>query len=96
MMENLVFIIYGIVIVQLIHSKPIVKSDSVPRGSHYYRNSGLINIIVGNLGMLAINMFLRDKGIIPQTFVWIGIIGFGLTMVYGCYCICRMMFTTEP
>lgn len=95
-MEYLFFIIYGIVIGELIHSKPIRKIGSVPRGCRYYRTSGFINIIVGMIGILAINTLLRDKGIISHTFVWIGLIGFLITMIYGYYCIYMMLVTPEP
>lgn len=53
-------------------------------------------MIVGMFGIHAVNMFLRDKNIIPQTFVWIALIGFAIIMMYGMYCIYKMLVSTEP
>ena len=94
-MEYLVFVIYIIVIVQFINSKPVSKNGT-QRGCEFYKTSGIANILVGNLGMIAVNSFLRDKNIIPQAFVWIALVGFALATIYGLYCIYKMLTTTEP
>ena len=46
--------------------------------------------------MTAINLLLRDKGIIPQMYVWIGLIGFMLIEFYGLFCIIKMILSSEP
>lgn len=94
-MSYLVFVIYVITVMQFIYSKPVAKHGN-HRGCGFYKVSGIINMVVGFFGMVSINLFLRDKNIIPQTFVWIALIGFALTMFYGVYCIYKMMVTTEP
>lgn len=94
-MEYMVFIIYIITVVQFINSKPSVKKNGICRGYNFYKISGVINIIVGMFGMSAVNLLLRDKNIIPQAFVWIALIGFAITMIYGMYCIYKMMVTVE-
>lgn len=91
----MVFAIYIIMVVQFVSSKPIAK-NGMPRGRQFYKISGFINIIVGMFGMVAVNMLLRDKNIIPQVFVWIALIGFVITVIYGLYCIYKMMVTVEP
>lgn len=95
-MKYMVFIIYIIVVMQFINSKPIVKGNGTHRGRNFYKISGVVNLIVGMFGMVAVNMLLRDKNIIPQVFVWIALIGFAITMIYGMYCIYKMMVTDEP
>lgn len=94
-MKYMVFVIYVITAIQFINSKPITK-NGVYRGYNFYKISGLINIVVGMFGMLAVNILLRDKNIIPQVFVWVALIGFAITMMYGMYCIYKMMTTSEP
>lgn len=94
-MKYMVFVIYVIVITQFINSKPVCKTNSMPRGREFYKISGIFNMIGGMLGMTAVNMFLRDKNIIPQTYVWILLIGFFITMMYGVYCIYKMLVSIE-
>lgn len=94
-MKYMVFVIYVIVIMQFVNSKPVCKANSIRRGKEFYKISGIINVIGGMLGMLVVNTFLRDKNIIPQTFVWIALIGFGITMMYGIYCIYKMLVFIE-
>ena len=94
-MKYMVFVIYIISIMQFINSKSVAK-NGICRGRDFYKISGVINMIVGWFGMVAGNVLLRDKNIIPQAFVWIALIGFGITMVYGMYCIYKMMITVEP
>lgn len=93
-MKYLVFIIYVINVMQFINSKPITKNGK-HRGYAFYKISGIINLLFGCFGMVAVNIFLRDKDIIPQAFVWIMLIGFAITMIYGMYCIYKMMVTDE-
>lgn len=95
-MKYMVFVIYVIVIMQFINSKPVCKANSIRRGREFYKISGIINVTGGMFGMLAVNMFLRDKNIISQAFVWIALIGFAITMMYGMYCIYKMLVSTEP
>lgn len=95
-MKYMVFIIYVMVIIQFINSKPVCKANSIQRGQRFYKISGIINVAGGMFGMLAVNMFLRDKNIIPQNFVWILLIGFMITMMYGIYCIYKMIVSNEP
>ena len=94
-MKYMVFVIYVIVIMQFVNSKPVCKANSIRRGKEFYKISGIINVIGGMLGMLAVNTFLRDKNIIPQTFVWIALVGFGITMIYGIYCIYKMLVSIQ-
>ena len=94
-MKYMVFVIYVIVIMQFVNSKPVCKANSIQRGKEFYKISGIINVIGGMLGMLAVNTFLRDKNIIPQTFVWIALVGFGITMMYGIYCIYKMLVSIQ-
>lgn len=94
-MKYMVFIIYVIVIMQFVNSKPICKANSIRRGRQFYKISGIVNVIVGTFGMFAVNTFLRDKNIIPQTFVWFALIGFWITMMYGIYCIYKMLVSIE-
>lgn len=95
-MRYMVFIIYVITVVQLLNSKPSVKENGIRRGRNFYKISGEINIVVGMFGMLAVNLLLRDKNIIPQAFVWIALIGFIITTLYGFYCFYKMMVNCEP
>lgn len=94
-MKYMVFVIYVIVIMQFVNSKPVCKANSIRRGKEFYKISGIVNVASGMIGMLAVNTFLRDKNIIPQTFVWIALVGFGITMIYGIYCIYIMLVSIE-
>lgn len=94
-MKYMVFVIYVIVIMQFVNSKPVCKANSIRKGHEFYKISGIVNVTSGTLGMIAVNMFLRDKNIIPQTFVWIALIGFVITMMYGLYCIYKMLVSIE-
>jgi len=94
-MKYMAFVIYVIVIMQFINSKPVCKANSTQRGKKFYKISGIFNVTGGLLGMIAVNMFLRDKNIIPQTYVWIALIGFFITMMYGLYCIYKMLVSVE-
>lgn len=42
-------------------------------------------------GMIAVNLLLRDKSIIPQMYVQVGLAGFMLVMLYGMYCIAKCL-----
>lgn len=95
-MKYLVFVIYGMVIGQLIYSKPVIKSNGARRGRHFYKVSSIVNFIIGFTGINVVNMFLRDKGIIPQFFVWCALVGFALMVVYAFYCVYKMLVSTEP
>lgn len=95
-MKYMVFIIYVIVIGQFINSKPIVKENSTLRGKLFYKTSGLINFIIGFIGMVTVNTFLRGKKIIPQFYVWVALIGFSIMIMYAMYCIYKMIVSTEP
>lgn len=95
-MKYMVFMIYVITVVQFINSKPIAKENGTHKGHGFYKISGITNLMVGFLGMFAVNVLLRDKDIIPQVFVWIALIGFAITMLYGMYCIYKMMVSVEP
>lgn len=98
-MRYTVFLIYIVVMVQFINSKrKTVKEDGTKgagRGYYFYRRSGIINIVLGTAGMVAVS-FLRDNDIIPQAqaFVWIALGGFIFMMFYGAYCIYKMMTST--
>jgi len=92
-MEYMVILIYVVVMMQFINSKPLVKERSKCRGYSFYKRSAIINMIIGYGGMIAVNLLLRDKGIIPQSFVWMALIGFALVVIYSMYCIYRMMTT---
>ena len=94
-MKYMIFMIYIIVVVQFINRKPISK-NGIHRGHTFYKISGIVNLLFGFLGMFTVNTFLRDKNIIPQTFVWIALTGFAITMIYGMYCIYKMAVSTEP
>lgn len=93
-MKYLVFIIYIIIVMQFIDSKPIAK-NGMHRGHTFYKISGIVNLLFGFLGMFTVNTFLRDKDIIPPAFIWIALIGFFIIVIYGMYCIYKMLVTTE-
>ena len=96
-MKYLVFVIYVYVVGQLLRSKPkSTNKGSVPKGRNFYKLNGVINSIFGFAGMIAINQFLRDKGIIPEMFVWIALVGFLMVALYGMYCMVMMMVSMEP
>lgn len=94
-MKYMVFIIYMVVVVQFINSKPIDNGNGVHRGCNFYKISGILNMVGGFLGMSAVNILLRDKGIIPPFFVWSALIGFAIVTIYGLYCIYKMMVSAE-
>ena len=83
-MKYSVFIIYVLIVCQLIDSMPI--TGGVARGHYYYESHGIVNTILGVGGLTAFNMFLRNKNIIPETFVQIGMIGCGILFLYGVHC----------
>lgn len=95
-MEWMVCIIYVIVVGQFINSKPTIKGKGTHRGNYFYKMSGIINLVIGFLGMNAVNLLLRDKGIIPEPFVWAALVGFFFVVIYGLYCIYKMMTCVEP
>lgn len=99
-MRYTAFLIYIIVMVQFINSKrKTVKSDDTNGtrwGYYFYRRSGIINIVLGTSGMVAVNLLLRDNNSIPQAFVWIALVGFIFMMFYGMYCIYKMIVSIEP
>lgn len=95
-MKYMVFIIYIIVMWQWINSTYIAKRVGIQRGYNYYKTRGIINTIIGFAGMFMVNIFLRDKDIIPPFFVWSALIGFFLLVLYGMFCIYKMMVSTEP
>jgi hypothetical protein len=82
------------VIGQFLMSKP-QKCSGSPKGRNFYKMSGCINIIFGLGGMIAVNSLLRDKNIISQMYVWIGLIGFILIILYGLFCILKWMLSSE-
>lgn len=94
-MEYLFYLLYVAVAAQLFNSKP-KKNIGYPKGRSFYKVSGIVNVILGVAGMTAINLLLRDKGIIPQMYVWIGLIGFMLIEFYGLFCIIKMILSSEP
>lgn len=80
---------------QFINSKPIAKKTGNTRGYNFYKISAIVNMLVGMVGMVAVNLLLRDKNIIPQVFVMISLVGFFLTTIYGLYCFYKMITATE-
>ena len=60
-----------------------------------YKATGTINIIFGIIGLSLINLLLRDKGIIPDIYVYIGLIGCFIVVVSGMYNICKYMFSAH-
>lgn len=94
-MEYLFFLLYVAVLGQFFVSKP-KKNVGYPKGRSFYKVSGIINLIFGFGGMIAVNLLLRDKDIISQIYVWIGLIGFILVGLYGMFCIVKMMLSSEP
>lgn len=99
-MEYTVFLIYAYLIAQTIMNsfgtKRENKGNYICKGYQFYKIRGVINITIGCVGMIAVNLFLRDKNIISQTFVWAALIGFILIMFYGMYCIYKMITSTNP
>ena len=95
-MEWMVCIIYVIVVGQFINSKFAVKGKGTHRGHYFYRMSAGINLIIGPVGMIAVNLLLRDKGIIPEPFVLAALVGFFLVAMYGAYCCYKMLTCVEP
>lgn len=94
-MEYLFYLLYVVVAAQLFISKP-KKNIGYTKGRSFYKVSGIVNVILGVAGMTAINLLLRDKGIIPQMYVWIGLIGFMFIEFYGLFCIIKMILSSEP
>ena len=95
-MEYLVFLIYGIIVMQFISNGDIHAKNSGGSGYKRYKIRGVINILVGLFGMRGVNVFLRDKDIVPQKFVWIALAGFAVIEIYGMYCIWKALTTNEP
>lgn len=94
-MEYMVFVIYVIVVAQFIDSS-VENTERTPKGRTFYKYSAISNMVIGFAGMLAVNGLLRDKGIIPQQFVWIALIGFILQVVYAMYCLYKAVVSNEP
>ena len=99
-MEYMVFLSYLIFIAQVIMNRPITKKENegsyTCKGYRFYKIRGIINVTVGLAGMIAVNLFLPDHNVISQTFVWVALIGFMLLMLYGTYCLYKMIVSTEP
>ena len=95
MMRYTILLIYVLVCLELIYSKPVPTKGSLPRGRSFYKISGIINFIFGFAGMVLVNLFLRDKGIIPPFFVWAALIGFALVILYAMYCFFKMLVSCE-
>lgn len=90
-MEFFVFLIYGIVVTQWIFGKSSNKGSTITRGRDFYKTNGVLSMLVGFVGCLLFNLFLRDKGIIPVWSFWVGFVGFGILMISGMYYIYKMM-----
>ena len=99
-MDYTVFLIYAYLITQTIMDIPNTKRENkgnyTRKGYQFYKIRGIINMTIGCVGMIAVNLFLTDKNIISQTFVWVALIGFMLIMLYGTYCFYKMIVSTEP
>lgn len=95
-MKWMVCIIYVIVVGQFINSKPAIKGKGTGRGHYFYKMSAGINLVFGLVGMIAVNQLLRDKGIIPEPFVYAALVGFFFVVMYGAYCVYKMMISVEP
>lgn len=95
-MKYLFFITYVLVIIQWCTNRKILNQNSNIRGRNYYKIAGIINMILGFCGMLVINTFIRDTEIVPQIYVYIGLFGFFFLVLYGIYCIFKMMASSEP
>ncbi len=93
-MEFLVFVIYGVVMAEWIYNTPFKKSGTVTKGREHYKSHGMLNMIVGMVGLLLFNIYLRDKDIIPLWSFWTGFIGFAIVMFTGMGYIIKMI-TTE-
>ena len=74
----------------------LLKERGTHRGHYFYQMSAGINLIIGSVGMIAVNLLLRDKGIIPEPFVLAAIVGFFLVAMYGAYCCYKMLKCVEP
>lgn len=97
-MELLVFIIYGVVVAEWIFgnkTETAKGSTTITRGHTYYKISGILNMTIGMIGLLLVNLFLRGKYIIPEWSVWVGMIGFIFMMFMGMYNIYKMMASTN-
>ncbi len=95
-MENLVYIIYVIAIVQILCGRQKKGNiSSTPRGQAFYRSISIIDFTIGFIGMMVFNLFLRDKGIIPLWYFWTGFIGFMLFVIFGMIYFYKMMTTTQ-
>ena len=95
-MKWMVCIIYVIVVGQFINSKPAIKGKGTGRGHYFYKMSAGINLVFGLVGMIAVNLLLRDNGIIPESFVLAAIVGFFFVAMYGAYCCYKMLTCVEP
>lgn len=90
-MEFLVFLIYGIVMAQWVFGRTSNKSSTIVRGRDFYRVNGVLGVFLGMVGCLFLNIFLRDRGIIPVWSFWVAFVGFVLVMFMGFYYIYKMI-----
>lgn len=95
-MEFLVFIIYGVVMAEWVYKMSSKKSGTVTKGREHYKTHGLLNIIVGMVGLLLFNILLRDKELIPLWAFWTGFIGFTIVIRTGMFYIIKMIATELP
>lgn len=94
-MKYLVFIIYVMILAEFFDFKLRGKGNSIPRGQSFYKIRCILNFMVGFGGMICVNVFLRDKDIIPPFFVWTALVGFMIIICYALYCAYKMMVSLE-
>lgn len=100
-MEYLFLVIYGFIVLEIFTSnkgsKDEVKNTSyIPRGRSFYFKMAIINIIVGLAGLILFNSFLRDKDIIPDWSLWLGIIGFIIIVIQAIIYVFKAMASNYP
>lgn len=89
-MEYMVFLIYAFVVNQWIFSEK-EKATYGTSCHEDYKVKGFINLFVGFVGLLCFQLFLRDKGIIPDWSFWVGAVGFIIITLLGMINIIKMM-----
>lgn len=94
-MEYSVLLIY-LVLAMEFWPKNGASDTYQPYGGHHTRfGQGMANVFCGAIGMFLIDMFLRDKGILPSWVVWTAFVGFAIMMLSGLALVALGLFSRE-